>query len=164
MGGGCGYSGAPFLLSFLYEMAGSWMVVTKKQETNPTERKEEAMNKIQEKKQEAVSEIEVLFRCENRFCEVSSENVSMAESAVEELAAQALSTIFETVLVGMVSVTFPPAHASADSPIVISLRAQGINPLPSVDLTPLDCAIEDRLACALVELFGLLNVEQCAVC
>lgn len=108
--------------------------------------------------------IDVLFQSPDRFCEVWSGDIPTGECAVEEMASLALLTIFDTVLIEDVSVTFPPAHARPDSPIAIAIRAQGCDPLPMVDLAHLDCAIEDRLACAMVELFGSLNVERCTVC
>lgn len=110
-----------------------------------------------------MNEIDIIFRCGNRFCEIPSNDVSTAESVVEEMSALTLITIFEHVKMQEVSVSFPSASARADDEIVLSIRAQGFNPLPSLDLAHLDCAIEDRLSCALVELFGMLNVERCAV-
>ena len=112
---------------------------------------------------ELISEINVLFYCTNHLCEVPFDNVVVAECAVEELASMALHTLFEHVLVDNVSITLPSLLARADASITISIRAQGYSPLPLMDSLPLDCAIEDRLVCALLEFFGTLDVECCAV-
>lgn len=110
-----------------------------------------------------MNEIDVLFHCGNRFCEIPSDDVSAAEAAVEEMTSLALITIFDSIKVHGVSVTFLPAGACAEATIEIAIRARGIDPLPMVDCTSLDCVVEDRLSCALVEFFGMLNVERCAV-
>lgn len=108
-------------------------------------------------------QIDARFYCPNRFCEVQSDDSASTEAIVEELVSLALLALFENILVEEVSVVFPSASASQDEQILISLQAQGEGPLPDVELACLDGMIEDRLACALLELFGLLDVERCAV-
>lgn len=110
-----------------------------------------------------VHDIDVLLRCGDRFCEVPSTNIPLAELVVEERASLELITLFEEVRMGNVSVTFQAATAESEAEIVISIRAYAYGPLPSLDLAHLDCAVEDRLSCSLIELFGMLSVERCAV-
>ncbi len=107
-----------------------------------------------------MSEIDILLHCANRFCEVPSESVSVAECVVEELTSLTLITLFESIVVHEVALAF----SDAEQQVTISIHAQGHDPLPGVDLAHLDCVLEDRISCALVELFGLLNVDRCAVC
>lgn len=108
-------------------------------------------------------DIDFRVRCADRCCEVLPDEPILAECIVEELLCRVLSTLFEVVLVDDVSLTFPPASAHQDSTIMLALHAQGCNPFPLPTLANLDCMIEDRLSCALVELFGSLHVERFAV-
>lgn len=108
-------------------------------------------------------EIDFCVRCPDRCCEMLPDNPVLAECIVEDLLCRELSTLFEVVLVDDVSISFPSARSSRDEPITLTLRAQGCDPFPLPALTNLDCVIEGRLSCALVELFGSLNVERCAV-
>lgn len=102
--------------------------------------------------------IDLLVRCSKRYCEVLPEDVTMAECVVEELSYRVLATFFDVVFIDNVTVTFPPDR---DAPITISLQAQGFDPL--LVLEHLDCTIEEKLSCALVELFDSLNVERFAL-
>jgi hypothetical protein len=108
--------------------------------------------------------IEVRFQCPDSYYEISNDNPSMGECAVEELTSLALTDLFDVVLIEEVAVIFPPADVHADDPITISIRAQGLDLLPTADSVYLDCAIESHLACALSEFFGSLNVASCTVC
>ena len=108
-------------------------------------------------------DIAMQIRCSNRYCEVLPDDVTMAECAVEELLSRVLLTFFEVVCVKDVSLTFWPASADQASSITISLQAQGYDPLPSLTLDYLDCAIVEQVSRALVELFGSLNVERFAM-
>ena len=112
---------------------------------------------------ELISEINVLFYCIDHLCEVPFDNLTAAECTVEEVVSLTLLTIFGSILVHSVSITVPPAPACANAPIAISICAQGQNPYTLTDNLPLDCAIEARLSCAFIELFGTLDVERCAV-
>lgn len=102
--------------------------------------------------------IDLLVHCARRYCEVLTDDVIMAECVVEDLFARVLATLFEVVCIEDVSVAFPAHHAE---PITISLRAQGLEPSPALE--HLDCTIEEKLTCALAELFDSLNVERFAV-
>ena len=115
-------------------------------------RKEEAMHNRDQ------YSIDLLVRCPRRYCEVLSDDVIMAECVVEDLFAQVLATLFEVVCINDVSVAFPANHAE---PITISLRAQGFEPAPALEHP--DCTIEEKLTCALAELFDSLNVERFAL-
>jgi len=108
--------------------------------------------------------IEALFQCPDNHCEISNDNPSMGERAVEVLASLALANLFDTVLIKDVAVVFPATHVLADNPITISIRAQALDLLPTANSVYLDCTIESHLACALAELFGSLNVASCTVC
>jgi hypothetical protein len=116
-----------------------------------------------EKGQGIMSEIDIILRCTDRFCEVTADNITEAECAVEEMTSLALLEIFEHVLVEDVTVRFSPSSVWQEAEIMLAIHAQGIQPLPSIDVATLDCTIEDRLLCVLIELFGTLNVERCAV-
>jgi hypothetical protein len=102
--------------------------------------------------------IDFRIRCSDRCCEVLPDDTTLAECVVEELFYRVLSTFFDVVIIDEVSITFPPQ----DSTITLLLRAQGYDPFPLPALANLDCMIEDRLSCALVELFGSLHVESFA--
>ncbi|HET8840707.1 MAG TPA: hypothetical protein VFN35_04530 [Ktedonobacteraceae bacterium] len=108
--------------------------------------------------------IDARFSCPNRFCEVRSDDSTSANSIVEELVSLALLDLFDEIEIKEVSVTFPSLSVRSNEQIAISICAQGYNLLPHVEsATCLDGKIEDCLACALLELFGLLNVDRCAI-
>jgi hypothetical protein len=112
---------------------------------------------------ELITEIQVLFYCIDRLCEILLDKTIVAESTVEELVSMTLLTLFETVIVHDISITLPSVPICAQAPIAISIRAHGYNPLLLEDSQPLDCAIEERLSCVLLELFGTLDIEHYAV-
>lgn len=103
-------------------------------------------------------DIDLLFNCYQGYCELVPEDVNMAEFIVEEVSAQALVGLFDTVCMGDVRIMFP---AESEAPIVIGVRAQGIEPLSNA--SDMDLLVEDRLTCALLELFEQLDVERCCV-
>lgn len=107
-------------------------------------------------------DIAMLIQCPDSGCEVLAEDLVMAECMVEELVSQVLSTLFQVVLIEHVSLTFSPGSANQQALITLSLHALGCESLPTMAL--LAYTIEERLSCALVELFGSLNVERFAVC
>lgn len=102
--------------------------------------------------------IDMLINCPKGHCEVMPNDVSSTECLVEELSAQVLTTFFDTVLIDDVSVKFT---ARDEAPIAITLRAQGIEPLYTGK--NLDITIEEKLTCALAEIFSALHVERCTV-
>ena len=108
-------------------------------------------------------QIDARFHCPNRFCEVCSDDVASTELIVEEFISLALLSLFESVSIENVSVSFALDSAHENEQILIAVQAQGYDPLPSTNVAHLDGMIEDRLSCALLELFGLLNVERCAI-
>jgi hypothetical protein len=111
----------------------------------------------------ATNEINVLFHCIDRFCEVPLDDSIAAENVVEPLVRLTLRNIFMSINNLNVSITLPSGPVSADAPVAISIHAQGSGPLLPINSHFLDCAVEDRLACALLELFGTLDVKRCAV-
>lgn len=110
----------------------------------------------QKKRGKIESEINVVFHCSSRFCDIPSNDPIMAEQAVEELASLTLIALFERVVIHAVSVTF----SDANEQVVLSIHAQGQEPLFEVDLAHLDRTIEERLSRALSELFGMLHVGR----
>jgi hypothetical protein len=108
-------------------------------------------------------DIAIRIRCSSRYCEVLSDDVPMAECAVEELLSRVLLTFFEVVLVRDVSLMFWPASDDQEASIAISLQAEGYDPLPDLGLDYLDCAIVEQVSHALTELFGSLHVERFAM-
>jgi hypothetical protein len=110
-----------------------------------------------------IYQIDARFYCPNRFCEVRSDDSASTESVVEELISMALLTLFERIQVENVSVDFPLISTRTDEQILISIQAQGEEPFSGVEPDSLDGMIEDRLSCVLLELFGLLDVERCAI-
>ena len=66
--------------------------------------------------------IDLSIRCPKRRCEVLLDDLTTAESLVEELFAQVLTTFFETVFIDDVTLKLSPER---EIPITITLRAQG---------------------------------------
>jgi hypothetical protein len=102
--------------------------------------------------------IDLAINCPKRRCEVMLDDVTTAECLVEDLCSQTLISLFDTVLMDEVSITF---NESREAPISIVLRAQGIEPLRSTQ--NLDIIIEEKLTCALTEIFDTLHVEHCTM-
>lgn len=108
--------------------------------------------------------ISMLIQYPERWCEVLPDNLATTECLVEELVSLVLSTLFQVVLIEEVTLLFPPSHTQQNELIKLSLHAQGGDPLPLISHNHLASIIEERLSCALVELFGSLSVEGFAVC
>ena len=113
-----------------------------------------------EEKGKTMHNIDLLARCSKRYCEVLPDDIIMAECMVEELFGRVLSEFFEVVLIGDVSLSFWPAFDTQSSPIAVSLRAQGCDPLSQQGSDYLGSTIEEQLAGALSELFGSFCVER----
>ena len=111
-------------------------------------------------------DIAMLIRCPARRCEIHPGDLALAECLVEELVSNVLSMLFQVVVIENVSLILPSTrpHPDPDAPIKLSLHAQGYDPLPGAPERLLDYIIEERLSCALIELFGSLHVERFAVC
>src|SRR5258708_29573602 len=97
-------------------------------------------------------DIDILFQCPDRCCEIQSSDPAMGEQVVEELVSLALATLFKRVVVQDISLTFPQPFAGADALIAISIRARGMSPLRNH--ANLDCVVEGCLGSVLLELFG----------
>lgn len=102
--------------------------------------------------------IDLAINCPKRRCEVMLDNMTTAECLVEDLCSQALTSLFDTVLIDDVSIKF---NEDREVPISIALRAQGIEPLRTTQ--NLDIIIEEKLTCALAEIFDTLHVEHCTM-
>ncbi len=123
---------------------------------------------ITEKKQpgekgKTMHDIDLLARCSKRYCEVLPDDIIMAECMVEELFGRVLCKFFDVVLIGDVSLSFWPTSGTQPSPIAVSLRAQGYDPLSRQNSNYLEIAIAEQLSGALSELFGSFNVEHFAM-
>lgn len=92
--------------------------------------------------------IDLSINCPKRRCEAIIDDITTTVCLVEEILAQTLTTLFDTVLIDDVSVQFAPGY---NAPITIGLRAQGIELLRNIK--NLDSVIEDKLLCALTEVF-----------
>lgn len=92
--------------------------------------------------------IDLSINCPKRHSEAIIEDIPTTVCLVEELLAQALTTFFDVVLIDDVSVRFTPGR---EVPITIGLHAQGIELLRNIK--NLDSVIEDKLICALTEIF-----------
>jgi hypothetical protein len=103
-------------------------------------------------------DIDLSITCPRRHSELVLDDIATTECVIEELSALALNTLFDTVWIKNVDVTVAPER---EAPFTIVLRAQGIEPLSKAK--NLDMLIEDKLTCALSELFDALHVEHCAV-
>lgn len=103
-------------------------------------------------------DIDLSITCPRRHSELVLDDVTTTECVIEELSALALTTLFDTVLINNVAVTVAPERGA---PFTIVVRAQGIDPLSNAK--NLAVLIEDKLTCALTELFDTLHVEHCAV-
>lgn len=108
-------------------------------------------------------DIDLLARCSKRYCEVLPDDIIMAECMVEELFGRVLCKFFDVVLIGDVSLSFWPTSGTQPSPIAVSLRAQGYDPLSRQNSNYLEIAIAEQLSGALSELFGSFNVEHFAM-
>lgn len=103
-------------------------------------------------------DIDLSITCPRRHSELILDDITSTECLIEELSALALNTLFDTVWIKNVEVTGTPER---EAPFTIVLRAQGIDPLRRA--RNLDMLIEDKLTCALSELFDALHVEHCAI-
>lgn len=117
-------------------------------------------SKQPEKKGKAMHDIDLLARCSKHYCEVLPDDISMAECMVEDLFGRVLSQFFEVVLIGSVSLSFGSARDTQSSPLAITLRAQGYDPLSAQNCDYLGYAIQEQLSGALSELFGSFCVER----
>jgi hypothetical protein len=113
-----------------------------------------------EKKGKAMHDIDLLARCSRHYCEVLPDDIGIAECLVEDLFGRVLSQFFEVVLIGDVSLSFAPARDAQASPIAITLRAQGYDPLFVQNGDYLSDAIQEQLSGALSELLGSFCVER----
>ncbi|HEU5378124.1 MAG TPA: hypothetical protein VFV38_22095 [Ktedonobacteraceae bacterium] len=111
-----------------------------------------------------MQDIAMLIRCPDRCCELLSDDLVTAECVVENLISQVLSTFFQVVLIEDISLIVPAISSEHEALLTLSLHALGCDPLPPVDHNRLNYALEERLSCALVELFGPLKVEHFSVC
>ncbi len=109
-------------------------------------------------------DIAMTVQCPDRWCEILPNDLTIAEYLVEELVAHVLSTLFQVVLIEDISLISLPVPVHQGALITLSLHALGGDPLPPVVRDLFDCTIEERLSCALVEIFGSLHVERFAVC
>jgi hypothetical protein len=103
-------------------------------------------------------DIDLSITCPRRHSELVLDDTTAAECLIEELSGLALNTLFDTVWIKNVDVTVAPER---EAQFTIVLRAQGIEPLHQA--SNLEMLIEDKLTCALAELFDSLHVERCAV-
>ena len=103
-------------------------------------------------------DIDLSITCPRRHSELVLDDIPTTECVIEELSSLALNTLFDTVWIKTVDVTITPER---EAPFTIVLRAQGIDPLNKA--SNMDVLIEDKLTCALAELFDMLHVEHCAV-
>lgn len=106
-------------------------------------------------------EIDILFQCPDRCCEIQSSDPAMGEQIIEELVSLALTDLFKKVIIQEITLTFPQPFADVEDLITISIRATGIGPLHTY--INLDCVVESCLGSVLLELFGSLDVERCIV-
>lgn len=102
--------------------------------------------------------IDFSITCPKRHSELMLNDLTTSECLIEELSAFALTTLFEQVWIKNVEVSVAPGR---ETPVKIALLAQGITPLLADN--DMDMLIEDKLTCALAELFDTLHVEHCAV-
>lgn len=102
--------------------------------------------------------IDLSITCPHGRSEIILDDLTRAECELENLFAQGLLPFFDMVQIDDVTITRGTGYKA---PITITLRAQGFDPL--LPTQHLDLAIEEKLTCALSELFDSLHVEQCAV-
>ena len=112
----------------------------------------------QEQSLQQYYDIDMSLTCPRRHSELDLEDTTVAECLIEELSGLALNTLFDTVWIKNVEITRKAEH---ETPFTIVLRAQGIDPLRPAN--NLDMLIEDKLTCALAELFDTMHVEHCAI-
>lgn len=102
--------------------------------------------------------IDLSITCPNGHSEIMLDNLTQAECQLEDLFAQGLLLFFDAVQIDDVSIA---RDSERGWPVTITLRAQGFGPL--LPTHNLDLLIEEKLTCALSELFDSLRVERCAV-
>ncbi len=112
----------------------------------------------QEQRIQQQYDIDLSFTCPRQHSELILDDITSTECLIEELSALALNTLFDTVWIKNVEVTGAPER---EAPFTIVLRAQGIDPL--LQTRHLDMLVEDKLTCALSELFDTMHVEHCAI-
>lgn len=108
------------------------------------------------------SNIKLVARFPIYWSELAYDEIDLAEYIIEDVAALALIQIFDSVTIDEVIVTLA-SSPSSEGEMIASICAQGFKPSPSIAYDQLNHIIEDRLAQALTEIFGMLNVECCAI-
>lgn len=109
-------------------------------------------------------DIAMLIQCPERWCEIQPGERVLAECLIEELISSVLSTLFQIVLIEDVSLSLSATPMHQETPVTLSLHALGYEPISTVAPNLFDYVIEERLSCALIELFGSLHVQRFAVC
>lgn len=109
-------------------------------------------------------DIAMLIQCPERRCEIQPGERALTECLIEELISCVLSTLFQVVLIEDVSLVLPATPVHQETQITLSLHALGYEPLSTIAPNLFDYVVEDRLSCALIELFGSLHVQRFAVC
>jgi hypothetical protein len=111
--------------------------------------------------------VQMHMQCSDRFLEILPEEVEETELAVEDLVSQVLLQHFETVFVVNISVQFEPGELMGQQVCSIQIHVQcpaGVVPLQPHEVSNMELVLEDHISCALIELFGSVDVESVVVC